>query len=431
MTRSLKEALSKGREFPRLVALLERDTQEARRLTRELEGFGFTVRYVPDPEALIDEVVNAPPEALLIGMSGNDDDEAAARAVNAVREILDCPLIALGATGDFKTRVAAVRAGSDGFFEKATPIGDLVDTLDQLTRREEGEPLRVLIVEGSANGARRTETVLQAAGMITATLSDPGTITERTLAFAPEAILLDLHMPDCSGRDVASVIRQQRSSASIPIVFLSNETGADARLAATAAGGDDVLSKTVSAKQLVTAVRAHARRFRGMRSLLVHDGLTGLLTYSAFMEALDGEIGRSVRSDTPLTVTVVDLDLFRDINESHGHHAADDVLKSLARLLRQRLRKTDALGRLGSDEFGIVLPGSKAEDAVGVIENIREVFAQMRHTSPAISFSTTLSGGIAAFPETDTAQHLIDAARQSVIACKQAGRNRVIVGGGV
>jgi diguanylate cyclase (GGDEF)-like protein len=430
MTRSLKEALSKGREFPRLVALLEQDTQEARRLTRELEGFGFTVRYVPDPAALADEVANAPPEAFVFGMSGTPDDQVVTDTVNGLREMLDCPMIALGANGDFKTRLAAVRAGSDGFFEKAAPIGDLVDMLDLLTRREDSEPFRVLLVEANSAAARRTEAVLQGAGMITVALSNPDGIAERTRSFAPEVILLDLQMPQCNGREIAAVIRQQRASANIPIVFLSAESEADARLAATAAGGDDVLSKTVSAKQLAAVVRSHARRCRGMRSLLVHDGLTGLLTHGALMDALTNELGRSIRSETPLTVTVLNPDRFRHVNDSHGHQAGDDVLKSLSRLLVQRLRKTDSTGRLGGEEFVAVLPGSTIEDATGVFEEIRETFADMRYAGRSLLFSCTLSCGIAEFPELDTAERLIQAARRAVAAAKEAGRNRVMSAAG-
>ena len=182
------------------------------------------------------------------------------------------------------------------------------------------------------------DAVLRGAGMITMTVTEPFDVLEAIESFLPELILLDLYMQPCSGTELTMMTRQNPALAGLPIVFLSNESETASQLDAMRRGGDDFLMKSMQPEHLVTAVVLRATRFRALRALIVRDSLTGLLDYTATKQALETEIARARRNKDPLTFALIDLAHFKSVNDHYGHQVGDWVIKSLARLLKQRLR---------------------------------------------------------------------------------------------
>jgi diguanylate cyclase (GGDEF)-like protein len=244
--------------------------------------------------------------------------------------------------------------------------------------------------------------------------------------FQPDLLLLDMYMPTCTGAEVAALIRQQAAFVSLPIVFLSGEHDRDNQLAALDQGGDDFLTKPISAPQLVSAVTSRARRARAMRAQLSRDGLTGLLTHASIKEQAVREISRAQRYGTWLTVAMIDLDHFKQINDRYGHAAGDRVLKGLARLLHQRLRLSDSIGRYGGEEFLILLPQTDGPSALRVLDDTRARFATISHQLGDGEVMVTFSGGIASLPPAGDPHTLLDAADAALYAAKAAGRNQMI-----
>ncbi|MFN7037390.1 MAG: GGDEF domain-containing protein, partial [Bellilinea sp.] len=121
------------------------------------------------------------------------------------------------------------------------------------------------------------------------------------------------------------------------------------------------------------------------------------------------------------------LDHFKNVNDRYGHSAGDRVLKSLARMLKQRLRRTDLIGRYGGEEFSIIFPNTTAAEAASVVDKLRESFSRLHHLGPEGVFTVTFSAGIASFPQFKTAIAISNAADKALYQAKEKGRNRISV----
>jgi diguanylate cyclase (GGDEF)-like protein len=162
---------------------------------------------------------------------------------------------------------------------------------------------------------------------------------------------------------------------------------------------------------------------------MMRDSLTGLLNHTATKEQIDIEVSRARRNGDTLAVAMLDIDRFKAVNDTYGHLVGDRVINNLARLLQQRLRNTDVIGRYGGEEFAVVLSGANGESAQRVLNDVRVGFAALKQQSGGTEFSVTLSCGIATFPHHDGAAQLTDAADKALYEAKNSGRNKVVLSG--
>jgi len=337
------------------------------------------------------------------------------------------PIIFISRHHDVSTRLFAVKAGGRGFLVRPLEFTNLIEKIDQLTTpSSEQIPYRILIVEDSRTQAHLINQHLENAGMITEILINPLKINEVLIEFQPDLILLDLYMPTCTGVDLAKVIRQQDMFVGIPIVYLSAEEDLNKQLIAIRGGGDDFLTKPIVPQYLIDAVAAKAQRSRTLRAEMIMDSLTETLNHTRILEQLELEIARAKRNKTLLSFAMIDIDHFKTINDSHGHPVGDRVIKGLARLLKQRLRKSDSIGRYGGEEFAIILPQTESDVFYEKLDEIRRSFSKLLHRSsdPLIEFSATFSAGIAKLGgDINTVDELVQAADKALYEAKAKGRN--------
>jgi diguanylate cyclase (GGDEF)-like protein len=233
-------------------------------------------------------------------------------------------------------------------------------------------------------------------------------------------------MPDCNGFELSQVIRQIDSYVNIPIVFLSDEKDLGRKLDALSIGGDDFLSKPVEAWHLVSSVTSRVLRGRTLRKNADTDGLTGLLNHSKSKERLEVEIARAKRENTTLSFAMLDIDHFKHVNDTYGHPAGDRVLKSLANLIKQRLRGYDSIGRYGGEEFVVILPNTDIESAYIIMDELRIAFSQINHYNESGNFSCQFSCGITYFPDFECGINLTLEADKALYKAKESGRNKVV-----
>ena len=127
---------------------------------------------------------------------------------------------------------------------------------------------------------------------------------------------------------------------------------------------------------------------------------------------------------------MLDLDHFKAVNDTYGHITGDKVLRSLARVLGQRLRRTDLIGRAGGEEFAVVLIDSGGDTSLIVMEQLRKKFEELKHRAEGKEFSCTFSCGLAAMPPHEGTAVLRDAADKALYQAKNRGRNRIVLAGG-
>ncbi len=336
-------------------------------------------------------------------------------------------LFLVGQEDDFETRLRSVRFGADAFISTPVDLSRFVDHIESFTGENREGPVHVLIIDDDPEQVSSTALVLQDAGMITSVVTDPSHIFQVLVEYRPELILLDMYMPGCSGPELAKLIRQNENFVGIPILYLSVEKDVEKQLEAIEAGGDGFLEKPIHPDHLVAMVRTLANRTRSMRYYMERDSLTGLLNHTNLKQQLENELQRARRMGIELVFAMIDLDRFKSVNDTYGHLTGDRVIKSLARLLSERLRRSDTIGRYGGEEFGVILFNTDAAQAHRILDEIRESFSSLRQTDGQQEFTVTLSCGLAEFPRFETAVEMGEAADAALYSAKENGRNRIVI----
>lgn len=416
-------------EMSALIYVLEDDVNLAQETQQQLQHFGYKVEVFHNTKALHARVEKKLPDVLLADIHLPEGEDAGPRAAAELREYAhqNVPVIFASSHNTWQDRLSAVRAGGQAYLAKPINFGLLVEQLDSVSGRKHESDYRILIVDDTPLLAKHYAAVLEDAGMQTKILNDPSTILDVLAVFLPDLILMDIYMPGCSGIEAAHVIRQHTAYTNMPIVYLSTEKALDQQLEALQVGGDDFLQKPISDSHLVAAVRIRARRFRQLSALMNRDSLTGLLNHINLKLALEREVSQAQRRKAPLSFVMLDIDNFKSVNDTYGHPVGDQVIKSLARLLIQRLRKGDIAARYGGEEFAVILTDTHAEDAYHLIDNLRKQFAEISYAHISGDFNVTLSAGIAVcHPDTDM-ESLIIEADKALYQAKNSGRNKVLL----
>lgn len=414
---------------PRRIFVVEDERELAEELKVRLGYFGYDVSVFHKLEDFRLALQKSADVIVLMDITFSGDRLGGARLMIEIQRGRDIPVpvVFFSAHDEFESRLEAARAGSIAYLSKPVNIGNLIDKLDSLTSTRSLAPYRVMIVDDSVALTAYHTVVLEQAGMVVKAVNDPFDVIESLQEFTPDLILIDLYMPECNGTDLAKVIRQLDAFVSIPIVFLSAESNLDKQLFAMGLGGDDFLTKPIQPQHLISSVTSRIRRSLMLRSFMVRDSLTGLLNHTAIKDLLDGEVAGTIRQKRPLSFAMVDIDHFKQVNDSYGHPVGDRVIKSLSRLLKQRLRSSDLVGRYGGEEFAVVLVDADRMTARKVLDTIRDDFSQLRHLAEGKEFSVTFSCGIADVSQFPDAAKLSDAADKALYKAKHAGRNQVML----
>jgi diguanylate cyclase (GGDEF)-like protein len=421
-----------GRDAPALrrIFVVGDDPGFADELKTQLSCFGYDISVFNTASAFKHALQQTPDSIVLMDTTFQEDRLGGVKLMDEIQQGRDVavPVVFLSACDEFGMRLDAARAGGIAYMIKPVNIGSLIDKLDGLTSTRPQVPYRVMIVDDSQALAEYHSAVLGQAGMIVKTVNTPFDVIQALFEFTPDLILIDLYMPGCSGLDLAKVIRQLDAFVSIPIVFLSAEKDIDRQLFAVGLGGDDFLTKPIQPQHLVSSVTSRIRRSLMLRSFMVRDSLTGLLNHTAISDLLDREVAWALRQKTPLAFAMIDIDHFKQVNDNYGHRVGDRVIKSLARLLRQRLGPADLVGRYGGEEFAVVLTGADA--AIKVLDAIRVDFSQLPQLAGDKEFTVTFSCGIADIAHFPDTTGLEDAADRALYLAKRSGRNRVVLAEG-
>jgi diguanylate cyclase (GGDEF)-like protein len=172
--------------------------------------------------------------------------------------------------------------------------------------------------------------------------------------------------------------------------------------------------------------RERALMLDELQNLAITDGLTQLYNSRYFYKQVDQEIGRVFRYDRPLSLLLLDIDHFKDFNDTHGHMEGDKVLVMISRKIMSCLRKNDSAYRYGGEEFTVLLPETDSRDALSVAERIREtVEKQKHHAESGLETRHTISIGVTQYQKGERVSTFVERADRAMYQSKQNGRNRV------
>lgn len=175
----------------------------------------------------------------------------------------------------------------------------------------------------------------------------------------------------------------------------------------------------------LTGADAEAKYYEEIYRMTIVDGLTQIHNKRYLFEALERELIRARRHSRALSLIMFDIDFFKRINDECGHLAGDYVLRELAEVVQERIRRDEVFARYGGEEFAIMLPETELEGATTLAETLREKVAEHRFSFQGESISVTVSLGCASMEPDDTATAIIARADEKLYQAKRSGRNRV------
>jgi len=253
----------------------------------------------------------------------------------------------------------------------------------------------------------------------------------------PRLALLDWMMPGMDGAEVCRRVRANIRDRYVYMMLLSVRADLEDLVKGMESGADDYIVKPFQVDELHARLRAGRRVLalqedlvearEALREQATRDGLTGLWNRTAIFDILQNELARSSRSGAPLIVLMADLDGFKPVNDQFGHMAGDTVLRQVAACMKASVRRYDAVGRYGGDEFLLVLPGCELPAGLVLAQRVRDAIAAecFRAADAEVRLTCSLGAACAAPPAIQEADQLMREADAALYRAKRQGRNRV------
>lgn len=287
---------------------------------------------------------------------------------------------------------------------------------------------QILVVEDDPIIRQTLDDVLSTRGHRVRTAATGAEAEERLADTRPDLVILDLVLPDADGLHLCEKVHEV--APDLPIIICSGRSARQDRILGLRLGAVDFVPKPFDIEELLVRVDGaleRARRAEELRELAEHDALTGLATRHKGVPTLEDLLLLARRQGELLTVAILDLDRFKEINDTFGHPTGDDVLRYFAAALQRSFRREDLLVRWGGEEFLLGLYGMTSQDAQNRLgEVLASLLEEPLRTRGGGAVRLTFSGGIAHYPDDgDTVEALTRAADSALYRAKAAGRARI------
>ncbi len=326
-------------------------------------------------------------------------------------------LILLADHDTIENRLKGIRLGSTLFFTEPVDTVKLMEYLDTLEHSKDDAPFRVAVMEDSKAQAKFNDKVLKGAGFDTCTVIEPMELLNALSSFDPEVIFMDMQMPGCNGIELTKLLRQIERFSTVPIVFLSAEENFDKQREAMTSGGTAFIEKPVKKEQLLFTAELYARRTRNLQPHLARDFQTGLNSSALLREQLTIEAERAMRNNDTMFFALLEIDGFSVLNKEQGYAFGDRTLQQLARLLRQRLRKTDCVGFFEGHRIGVILNHCSEREAESIMSYLTQAYAGTPIAFEGQQIDVSLSVGLSQLGQDYDIQRLV---KRAEAALKQA-----------
>lgn len=300
------------------------------------------------------------------------------------------------------------------------------------------KPIRILLVEDDPKDIKLMRAYLQEPEyrLTVASRGDEAlTLAEQRPI---DLIILDVMLPDMNGFEICKRLKNQEITRRVPVIFTTSLGDVDNRIQGIEVEGDGYLVKPVERRELWTKIQVLVRKKRqwdDMQSIYettvrtaIGDALTGLYNYAYFKHFLDFEVKRSLRQNNKVALMMIDIDNFKNYNDSFGHLAGDLVLRELGRIIKSRIREIDLAARYGGEEFAVILPFNEDEKVATVIaERIQSAIASIKLPFGIDNIpQVTVSIGIAFCPfDTTNVDDLVEKADMMLYHAKKTGKNKI------
>ena len=302
---------------------------------------------------------------------------------------------------------------------------------------------RILIVEDNRPQAEAAMKLLRGEGYEVEWAADGKSAIKLAASGRYDLVMLDVVLPDMQGTQICQWLKSNAPTRRIPVIMVTAKDSIEDMVTSLDSGADDYLHKPYVDVELKARIKAHLRTkalqddltdsnakleelLDEVRRLAITDPLTGLYNRRHFTSMLEKEFSRVRRYKTELGCMIIDVDFFKKINDTLGHHAGDTVLSELAGILSEGLRKADIICRWGGEEFVVLLPQTGQDKVMEVAERLRHTVEEYRFLKHP-DLKVTVSIGVSTWPSEgmDSPDTIINTADEALYKAKNAGRNRI------
>lgn len=450
MANGLEQAPRDTSRPPTVVVVDDSATMRAI-IQKELEEAGYTVvTFSNGIEALSSlSWMEAPPDLITMDIDMPRMDgfscyekfrEQETQGLYGAREACT-PILFVSANDSLDSRIRGFHLGSLEFISKPFTRGDIARAVDRVLRPVPAfAGMTALIIDDNRSLRRMVSSCLERSGLAIMEAEngrEAFTLLKRNLDRINLAIV-DFDMPVMRGDEFIHLARQLPEAEHLPLISLSSHGAPNAVLQMFRVGATDYLVKPFIGEELLARVQVHLQLRRHMRRLeemnrnlyerAVNDELTGLRNKRYFQEAFEETFSRALRAKLDLSCLFLDLDHFKQVNDTCGHGFGDYVLKTLGALVKSNIRGGDLAARFGGEEFVIALPTTCLDKALIVAEKIRALVAGCPFHDQGQSWAVTVSIGVASLlaHQPASAALLLQQADQALYRAKRTGRNRVV-----
>ncbi len=300
-----------------------------------------------------------------------------------------------------------------------------------------GQPVKVLVADDSAVSRKLVELTLSEK-QYSLVFAKSGRETLDLFAEQhPSLVIVDWMMPDLTGLEICKHIRSRAQASYTYIILLTGKSEKESVVEGLAAGADDYLTKPFHHEELIARVGVGLRiiglqreieaKNLLLKELSLTDALTSLPNRRAIEDWATRQLSGAARYGFSFWVALADLDHFKRVNDTYGHDAGDSVLKAFSEILKSNSRKSDICGRIGGEEFLLVLTHTTGENAKLVIDRVRVELEATHFNFDGKSLKVTASFGLAGFVGTRAPDfnRLVAQADVALYSAKRQGRNRL------
>ncbi len=417
-------------------------------------------------EALSQAQQHKPDLILLDVMMPGMDGFETCKKLKEDAELSHIPVVMVTALSDIADRVRGLEAGADDFLTK--PINDIAlfsrvkslvrikVLLDELRLRDqtglqmgvltEGQNTftqdvsgsKILVIDDDVIQLKRLTERLAQDYKIEGVSKPEGAINI-ALHGNFDLIIVSTQLADTDGLRLASHFKSQEETRSVPILMLVDEDDSRAMLKGLELGVNDYIITPVDYNEMAARVKTQIRRkkyqdalksnYQQTISRAITDGLTGLYNRHYLDAHLDNMVRQALNNNKPLSLMIMDMDHFKEVNDTYGHDVGDQVLKQLSDVVIRTIRSADLAARFGGEEFVVLMPETDAKQSKEGAERLRKVVesTSLKVTHSVGQINKTVSIGIAFLNEMgDSGQALLKRADKALYQAKHDGRNRVV-----
>lgn len=408
------------------------------------------------------------PDIILLDvmMPGMDGFEAC-RRLKAAPETMHIPIVMVTALDQQADRIAGLEAGADDFLTK--PVEDValfarvrslsrlkmmtdelraryatgkgLGVVDNIELNAQIKQCRIFIIDDNEDQVERIRVAIEPGGHLVEHESDGDKALERARSEEVDLFIVNLSLEESDPLRLCSSIRSMEETRLTPILAVVRQGDTRKLVRALEIGVNDYLTRPVDRNELTARVTTQLRRksyvdqlrssFQASLEMAVTDQLTGLYNRRYLASHMSAMFDRAHWSGRPLSVMILDIDHFKQVNDNHGHDVGDRVIQQFAGRISNAVRGIDLACRYGGEEFLIAMPDTEMSFATVVAERLRQEIASDKFISDETGkeLEITVSIGLASTengPDEDSPQKLIKRADDALYIAKTGGRNRVI-----